>query len=296
MDSGGYEWQTFINCEGRLVYNNWTGDGLTKMAFQYYQKSIFTLLRGIRNPEALLRLALRGSRRETVNVMLRSGETFKVFSLMDAWVLKETLLDRQYEKASLPLKEGWTVIDIGAALGDYAVWAANQMPNGRVIAVEPYPPSIGLLRENLDLNQAAHVEVFEGAVAAKSGVITLGVDESRVVQNSTFALAGHRQSVEVKTITIQELLDTYDIHHVDYLKMDCEGGEYEILFSATDETLARVDRVCMEVHDGLTQFTRVDMIRFLNDRGYTTRLTPNPVHANLAYLFAEKSKPESESQ
>jgi FkbM family methyltransferase len=253
-------------------------------------------MRGIRNPGALLQLAFRGSRPETVKLNLQSGESFKVFSLMDAWVLKETIFDRQYEAASLPLQEDWIVVDIGAALGDYAVWAAKQTPNGRVIAVEPYPPSVGLLRENLDLNQVASVDVFEGAVAEKSGAITLNVDEGRVVQNSTSTLAGHRLSIEVITITLQELLESFAIHRVNYLKMDCEGGEYEILFSASSETLDRVERVCMEVHDGLTEYSRVDMIRFLTEHGYKTRLTPNPVHSELAYLYAEKINLESESR
>jgi len=211
-----------------------------------------------------------------------------VFSLMDLWILKETLLDRQYEKVSLPLQDGWIVMDIGAALGDYAIWAAKQIPHGRVIAVEPYPPSVSLLRSNIEKNHVFNIEVFAGAVAATSGSTTLQVEQGSIVQNSTATHQKTGQLIEVKTTSLDDLFSQFDLKKCDYLKMDCEGGEYEILFSASVESLAKIDRICMEVHDCMTDHNRVDMIKFLEKSGYRTRLTLNPVHAALAYLYAEK--------
>lgn len=221
-------------------------------------------------------------------MILKSGETFLVFSLMDLWILKETLLDRQYEQVSLPLQDGWKIIDIGAALGDYTVWAAKQTPSGRVIAVEPYPPSVSLLRSNIDKNHVYNAELFAGAIAAVSGSTTLQVEQGSAVKNSTAASQKSGQRVEVKTTSLEDLFTRFEINNCDYLKMDCEGGEYEILFSASPQLLARIDRICMEVHDGMTSHNREDMIKFLQNAGYQTRLTLNPVHENLAYLYAEK--------
>ena len=212
-----------------------------------------------------------------------------VFSLMDLWILKETLLDRQYEQVSLPLQDGWTIVDIGAALGDYAVWAAKQVPQGRVIAVEPYPPSVSLLRSNIDKNHVYNVEIFAGAIAASSGITSLQVEQGSIVQNSTAVDQKNKQGVEVKTASLEDLFNKFEIEKCDYLKMDCEGGEYEILFSASTQLLANIDRICMEVHDGMTKHNREDMIKFLQNAGYQTRLTLNPVHAELAYLYAEKN-------
>ena len=211
-----------------------------------------------------------------------------VFSLMDLWILKETLLDRQYEQVSLPLQDGWTIVDIGAALGDYAVWAAKQTPHGRLIAVEPYPPSVSLLRSNVEKNHVYNVEIFSGAIAASSGSTTLQVEQGSIVQNSTAVNQKSGQIVEVKTTSLDDLFAQFGISKCDYLKMDCEGGEYEILFSASAKSLAKIERICMEVHDGMTQYKREDMIKFLEKSGYQTRLTINPVHADLAYLYADK--------
>jgi FkbM family methyltransferase len=236
----------------------------------------------------MLSLFFNKSTQKSSKIKLRSGESFLVFSLMDVWVLKETILDRQYELVGVSLEDGWTVLDIGAALGDYSVWAAKQTPHGRLIAVEPYPPSVELLRTNLENNQVSNVEVFAGAVSAHSGTTTMQV-AGRVVQNSTAASGKSEHVVEVKTISLETLFKQFAIQKCDYLKMDCEGGEYEILFSASKETLARIDRICMEIHDGMTDHDHHEMIRFLEANGYVTRLTPNPVHQELAYLYAEKS-------
>jgi FkbM family methyltransferase len=239
-------------------------------------------------------LFFRRSTRFAARVNLKSGETFMVFSLMDLWILKETLLDRQYELVSLPLQDGWTIVDIGAALGDYAVWAAKQAPHGRVIAVEPYPPSVSLLRSNIEKNRIYNVELFSGAIAASSGSTALQVEKGSVVQNSTAADQRSGQQVEVQTASLDDLFARFEINQCDYLKMDCEGGEYEILFNATEKALTRIDRICMEVHDGMTRYNRQDMINFLEKSGYHIRLTPNPVHAELAYLYAEKTSLKKE--
>ena len=58
--------------------------------------------------------------------------------------------------------------------------------------------------------------------------------------------------------------------------------------------LAKIDRICMEVHDGMTEHNRADMIKFLENSGYRTRLSINPVHTDLAYLYAEKNTLEKE--
>ncbi|MBA4383841.1 MAG: FkbM family methyltransferase [Anaerolinea sp.] len=261
---------------------------MTTSAFQYYLKSIITLLRGVKNPGIVFSLFFRRSTKYAARVNMKSGETFMVFSLMDLWIIKETLLDRQYEQVSLPVQDGWIILDIGAALGDYAVWAAKQTPHGRLIAVEPYPPSVSLLRSNIEKNHVYNVELFAGAIAASSGLTTLQVEQGSIVQNSTAVNQKSGQGVEVKTASLDDLFAQYDISKCDYLKMDCEGGEYEILFSTSAQLLAKIERICMEVHDGMTSHNREDMIKFLEKSGYHTRLTINPVHAELAYLYAEK--------
>src|SRR5512138_2123518 len=115
--------------------------------FAYYLRSVATLLGGVRNWPALLRLLGKG--RGPVALTLRDGTRYRVDSLMGAWIVKETNLDRDYERYGTPIVDGWNVVDIGAGLGDFTIFAARRTPHGRVYAYEPAPDSIELLRQNL---------------------------------------------------------------------------------------------------------------------------------------------------
>ena len=52
----------------------------------------------------------------------------------------------------------------------------------------------------------------------------------------------------VRTVTLQTFLDEHQISKVDYLKMDCEGSEWEILLGATPKVLSRIRHIEMEYH------------------------------------------------
>lgn len=257
-------------------------------AFNYYLQSIFTLWRGIQNRGVLTRLALGLPLDRPFEVRLIDGTRFDALTLMDVWVLKETILDRAYEKAGVPLQKGWTVVDIGAAQGDFAVWAAKQIAPGRLIAVEPYPQSIDLIHENLKKNNVKNGTIHEGAIASKNGSSRLSLVTGEAAQHSTADTTASNGQIDVITLTLADLFAEQELQRCDYLKLDCEGAEYDILFSCSDDLLSSVERICMEVHDGVTVFSRLDMRKFLESKGYSVKITPNPVHNNLAYLYAER--------
>jgi FkbM family methyltransferase len=261
---------------------------LTFESIRYYLKSIITLLNGIQNHGLLIRLMVKRSKSFAPTVKLRTGETFIIKSFMDIWILKETVLDRQYELVGVPLQDNWTIVDIGAAMGDFSIWASEQNPHGRIIAVEPYPPYISLLRINLEKNKIRNVDVFDGALSENEKTLILQQPTSNAVQNSTVLQSRHSTPVSVKSTTLSGLFSLSSIQHCDYMKLDCEGAEFGILFSASGEIMGRIDRICMEVHDNLTQFNRLDMMKYLSENGFDVRITPNPVHNELAYLYAEK--------
>lgn len=262
-------------------------------ALAYYFRSILNLLKNLQNPIVIFRLLLRGTGKRGVQVCLRSGEVFFVNSLLDLWVIKETVIDRQYEAASVALQKDWVVVDIGAAMGDYTVWAASQVPQGRVVAIEPHPDSMRMLEENLRINQIQNAVTYEMAVSGMGGPKELNLIGSSSVLHSTAVPIHSGRSTKVATLTLSELLDQAGISICNYLKMDCEGEEYNILFQTPPEVLSRVERICMEVHDGMTRYSRRDMEAYLQANGYQTRLTLNPVHNSLAILFAYRLELEA---
>lgn len=255
----------------------------------YYLSSIPTLVTGIEGKVRLLAALLRLPGRVPFMITLRaSGFRFIVRSAMDAWIIKETCLDREYETLSLPIQDGWTVVDIGASLGDFALLAASGHPNTVVYAYEPFPGSFELLERNIRLNRADNVRTLPHAVGSREGSCTLDTSAEPVMAGRFRATATERRSVEVQGTTLDRIFADLGLTRCDYLKIDCEGGEFDILFSTSAATLDRIDRVCLEYHDGYTPYSHHDLELFFRERGFAVRRRANRVHPFIGLLYARR--------
>jgi FkbM family methyltransferase len=222
-------------------------------------------------------------------IELKNGLRFYVRTRMDIWVLKETTLDRQYERASVAILDGWSIVDIGAGLGDFAVSVAKTHPRCAVYAYEPFPESFHLLNENLHLNQTNNVEAFPCAVGAASGSLQLHAVSAEAVQQTTIAGTSTLESnaIQVKSISLDQVFLELGLARCDYLKMDCEGAEYSILFNASPATLRKIKHICLEYHDDVTPYTHNNLGVFLEKNGFRVHLTANPAHWQWGLLHAE---------
>jgi FkbM family methyltransferase len=255
----------------------------------YYCSSFFTLFAGVRNPGNMVRLLL-GRPHPSIEVQLRNGCRFSVRSFMDLWIIKETCLDRDYEKDLPRLEENWAIMDIGAGLGDFSICMACGHPQRRIAAFEPFAESFQMLQENLQRNGIGNVQAFPLAVGARSGPMQLQTASGIAVQHSTASAApGPTASLPVEGITLEEALHKAGFARCDLLKVDCEGGEYDIFFNTPAETLRRIDRIAMEYHDGCTAYRHGDLVDFFRNHGFSVRLRGNPVHRHLGFLTAVRT-------
>ncbi len=254
----------------------------------YYLRSSVTLLRGVRNWPALFSLLKR--RAEPVELTLRDGTRYLVRSLMDVWIVKEINLDRDYEKHGVPIQDGWNIVDIGAGLGDFTIFAARRAPNGRVFAYEPAPDSIELLRGNLAINATSNAEAFPYAVSDKAGTLSLDVSGGVAVQYSTVdTLDGPGSRIEVKSVALADVLAALPGGTCDLLKIDAEGAEYDMLLNLDDESLNHVRRICLEYHDFVTSYSHIDLARYFQAKGWYVRVSPSKVREDLGFLYAAAS-------
>jgi hypothetical protein len=68
---------------------------------------------------------------------------------------------------------------------------------------------------------------------------------------------------------LKGILDRYELDWIDFLKMDCEGAEYPILFNAEKSTLDRIGTISLEFHDMKNpQFTGLQLVRLLINAGF----------------------------
>jgi FkbM family methyltransferase len=257
----------------------------------YYLSSIPILFSGIKNWQLMLKVFLGYSVREPVVIELKNGLRFHIRTPMDIWVLKEASIDHQYERASAPIGDNWNIVDIGAGLGDFAVSVAKAHPHSTVYAYEPFPESYDLLLENVRLNQIANVKTFPQAIGAQTGSMQLHAVSAEAVQQSTVAPVTGGQAIQVQSIALDEVLAHLQLTRCDYLKMDCEGAEYDVFFNASPATLEKIDRICLEYHDGVTSHTHQDLVRLFELNGFEVDCTTNPAHSDLGLLFARQKQP-----
>ena len=211
----------------------------------------------------------------TVTYILRSGAVFRMQTgSHDIRVLNEVWLDRVYEPdADFSVRDGWTVLDLGAHKGSFAVRAALAGPKTRVHAVEPEPENLRNLNANIALNRLQNVVVHAAAVSAEPGEALLYVAGRGSGTNSLFRerIKGDKGvSVAVPTIRLDDLLESAG-GQVDLMKMDVEGAEYAVLHAVSSKTLRRIHRIVLEYH-GVTgldaEAVRDDVQRHLQGNGF----------------------------
>src|SRR5262245_29388281 len=173
----------------------------------------------------------RDAKRKPGRAVLRDGTTFEAPTGVNVLrVVTPVFHKRVYTPTGFELRPDDAVVDVGANIGAFAVYAA-QRTRGRVLAVEPHPGNAAALRRNLEANGASRAEVAECAVADERGTTPLFLGRSGTT-HQLFAAgkdAGEGESVDVRVTTLPELLAEHGFSRVDFLKLDCEGAEGLVL-------------------------------------------------------------------
>lgn len=273
--------------------------------YLYYLSSIFKLVADIRPFSTVFGVFSQTAPPGIKEISLPYlGLAFKVRGAMDIWSVKETFLDRFYEKYGTIIGNGWTIVDIGGGIGDFTTFAARAHPQNTVYAFEPTPESFALLQENLQRNQVDNASGYPQAIWSEAGTVWIDTSvgepgqfishEDPDRQITSGGPAASTDSIAAPSISLAQAFDRLGIACCDLLKMDCEGAEYAILFNTPVETLEKVQRIVMEYHDNVAVrsdgnfYTHQDVAEFLAGRGYVVQVQSNFVHQTLGYLYASR--------
>lgn len=132
------------------------------------------------------------------------------------------------------LKPGNTVYDLGAHQGFLSVFAANRVGNaGKVYSFEPFPYNFSFLKENIQVNNITNVKTFQAAVSNKAGKIKFSnsihdTANTYLSQSPTFS----DSFLEVNAVSLDELIESKEITPPDFIKIDVEGAEFDVLQGA----------------------------------------------------------------
>tara|TARA_R100001143_G_scaffold748_7_gene2105 strand:+ start:25665 stop:27554 length:1890 start_codon:yes stop_codon:yes gene_type:complete len=164
------------------------------------------------------------------------------------WTLiHEILMDQEYYFDTDQKKP--YIIDAGANFGMSSVYFKELYPNAEVLAFEPVPFLHDLASKNVARNKLSDVTVLKKGLAAKPGTATFFMSGDYSMAGS---LTERRRTFgdEIEELTIETVpLADYLDREVDFLKLDIEGAEGEVLMAAGD-ALANVRQMCVEWHLG----------------------------------------------
>ena len=142
---------------------------------------------------------------------------------------------------------GREVIDIGANMGTFSILAAS-LGARKVLAIEPVTQTFDVLIKNVWKSGSKVIKPQKAVVSDKAGeFVKIGLQQ-KTGHNSLYN--AQEEFEEVYSVTLNNLLDMVDGSNV-FLKMDCEGAEYDILMTASEDDMERITTIALEVHGDL---------------------------------------------
>ena len=212
----------------------------------------------------------------------------------DRFFLAEVFIDHAYSPPGYEICESDTIIDVGANIGSFTIFAARRAKQGRVIAFEPTRQSFSLLQGNISKNRLKHVSTERAALTDRAGPVTLhlsGLGSGHHSLNPAFA-GPSRSSEDVSGLTLADAFAKHDIKTCNCLKLDCEGAEFPILESLSPNLAARIERIALEYHTRPTAPKREQsdaLARRLLDLGFTIDIYTDVLDTNRGMLFARRA-------
>ncbi len=192
-------------------------------------------------------------------LQLRTRQQITLHERTDLIVLWLVFMRQHY-----PVKSSdKTIVDVGANIGMFTLYAARQASHSHIVAIEPFPETYDRLRLSVERNGLqGRVTVLKCALASTSGLGNMDIGRvpsqyRRLYSEATKSLNMiHRNmvqqtpnGVEVKTGTLDQALQMAKVGDCDLMKLNVHGSEYEILMSTPASVLKRCKRIAVQYHE-----------------------------------------------
>jgi len=218
-----------------------------------------------------------GNRTDGFNFHSRSGLNINVpVRLLHTY--KECFFDETYfkgfpgEQLKTPIE---FVIDIGANVGYFSLFALSKNPSAKVFAYEPIPKNFKLLNKYKLQNPHLNLQVFNKAVSKPNQKsIILHFDESDEFTTSASLFSDDKQldKLEVESTSLESIIKDNQLNKVDLVKLDCEGAEYSILYNTDEKIFGKIKMLAIETHYKNNETENIQALsKYIQERNFNIR-------------------------
>ena len=170
------------------------------------------------------------------NEAAATREGVMLFNRHDIYIGASLRLYGEYSHGEVQLfrqlvKPGMTVVEVGANIGAHTLPLSHMAEPGAVLAFEPQRLVFQLLCANAALNSRANILPYAWAIGRTCGRIGVPLLSPTMAENfGGLALEGAQGDEQVELRTI----DSLALDRLDFLKIDVEGMEQDVLLGAAD--------------------------------------------------------------
>ncbi len=206
----------------------------------------------------------------------------------DRYIVNEICVHDVYNPANFGIHPGDIVLDIGAQVGIFSTYAGTR--GAKVFSFEPMPDNYLLLNKQIERNHLKNVTPINKAVSDKVGKSSFFVCEGGEYtgRHSLFNPGVASKNISVKTTTLKEIMEINKLQRINFLKLDCEGAEYDILFKCPKNILESIGKISMEFHDLDAKRNHQVLAAFLQKQGY--KVTFHPRFDTMLYAIRIEQK------
>jgi FkbM family methyltransferase len=200
-------------------------------------------------------------------------------ALIHVWLIEE------YKKSGFQINQNDVVLDIGAHIGLFTLYASQFCTKGSIFSFEPMKDNYQLLLENIKLNNLKQVKFFNLAVSNSNDPIKLFINDDES-GHSMFSQSS--QNLTVNSISLKRIFDENQIEYCNFLKLDCEGAEYEIIKNLPLSYFEKIDKMIIEYHmaDSNPELL-IELKKILTSQNF--KIETKSLFPNIGFLYAKKS-------
>ena len=215
----------------------------------------------------------------------RSGLKIKIrVNSTDLMAFTHVWMIQEYSDDNFSINNDDVIIDVGAHIGLFALFTSQFCKNGKIFCYEPIKENYKILIENIEMNQIQNIFPNNLAVTKETSRVKIFLNDdqsghSMFIQNKNF--------VEVDSKSLSDIFIDNGIKECDFLKLDCEGAEYEIIESLPSDLFTKINKTAIEYH---MVDTKPELLEQLINKfkQFSFSVHTRSLFADIGFLFAKK--------